>query len=79
MSLSIRDLDRIAEDLQDQGCEVKRTKKGYMVYPPDPEARAFAYHLTPSDENQSRQLGRDIRRAGLRVPDVIPLGKRTNG
>jgi len=73
--LSTRELTKVAEDLEAQGCRIRRTKSGYMVYPPN-GVRAFAFHLTPSDENAERQLGRDIRNAGLVVPVAISLGKR---
>lgn len=75
MSLSIRDLERVKDELEAQGCEAKKTKKGYMIYPPEGR-RAFTFHLTPSDENQARQLARDIRRAELEIPTCLPLGKR---
>ncbi len=77
MGLSIRDLESVADNLGAQdGVRVKRTESGYMVFPPN-HGRAFAFHLTPSDENQARQLARDIRRAGLVIPSVLPLSKRS--
>ncbi len=65
MGLSTNDLDRVAKDLERQGAEVKRTRKGYIVFGPK---GSLAYHLTPSDENQERQMARDIRRIGLDIP-----------
>lgn len=76
MGLSIRDLEKVAEELAAQpGVRVQKTTKGYMCFPPD-GGRSFSWHTTPSDENQSRQLARDIRRAGLVIPRMLPLTKR---
>ena len=79
MGLSIRDLERVADELAAQpGVRVKPTKKGYICFPPN-DGPAFSWHSTPSDTNQGRQLARDIRRAGLVIPLVLPLTKRTSG
>jgi hypothetical protein len=76
VSLSIADLKRIASDLEAQGARVKVTKKGYIIFC---EGGSLAYHLTPSDENQQRQLARDIRNVGLEIPACMSQRKMGKG
>jgi hypothetical protein len=76
MGLSTRDLERVADELEAQGAKVKRTKKGYIVFC---EGGSLAYHLTPSDENQERQMCRDIRKAGLEIPPSLSQRKMGKG
>lgn len=72
MALSTRELSRVADELEAQGAKVKRTKKGYIVFC---SGGSLAFHLTPSDENQQRQLARDIRNIGLEVPACMSQRK----
>jgi hypothetical protein len=76
MGLSTKDLARIADELEAQGARVKKTKKGYIVFC---DGGSLSYHLTPSDENQQRQLSRDIRNIGLEVPACMSQRKMGKG
>lgn len=58
------DLVRTAEA---QGWRVKETKKGWLLFPPDPKAEAVALHKTPSDHRWYLNAVKALTRSGLIV------------
>lgn len=59
-------LRRIVNDLAEQGCKVKETRKGYFIGFPNGETTV--YHHTPSDVRAQKNNRARVRRAGLHWP-----------
>lgn len=55
----------LLKELESQGASIKRTKKGYMIYPPDRGKRAVMIHLTPSDRRSWKNMIAELRRSGF--------------
>lgn len=62
-----RGLRTLLKELERQGGRVKETKKGFMVYPPDPKASPVAIHKTPSDHRAWNNMRAELRRSGFNV------------
>lgn len=53
--------------LDAQGWRVKRTKNGYMAYPPDKSQDPVSIHLTYSDRRAWNNQTAELRRNGFNV------------
>lgn len=51
-----------------QGWRVKRTKSGWMCFPPDRSKPAVTIHNTPSDGRWYNNALAQLRRSGLDMP-----------
>lgn len=49
------------------GWRIEERRKGYLVFPPDPEARAISIHKTPSDRRWRKNTVASLRRAGAPI------------
>lgn len=58
-------LKALLKELQSQGFRIKESKKGYMVYPPDPAKPPVAIHHTPSDHRAWANMITQLRRCGF--------------
>lgn len=64
--MRLNDLIRAAEE---QGFEVRRTKKGHWQFkPPDPNKQIVVLSGTPSDHRSERNALARLRRSGLIYP-----------
>lgn len=61
-----RRIERIVDDLIDQGARAKRTTNGWQVYLPD--GSIVTIHLTPSDHRADANTRSRVRRSGLEWP-----------
>lgn len=59
-------VDRIVDDLIEQGATAKRTKAGWMIFLPD--GSSMTLHLTESDHRADNNSRGRVRRAGLEWP-----------
>jgi hypothetical protein len=60
------EMKAIVKGLAQQGCVIKDTAKGWMVYCPNGEM--VSMHKTPSDHRALRNARSRIKRAGLTWP-----------
>jgi hypothetical protein len=66
--------DKLIAHLESQGAEVRKTKKGIMIYGPPPTNGTFTMHNTPSDHRSLANDMAGLRRIGLTHPlDSKPL------
>lgn len=63
-----RELRRIFAELTEQGFRTTETKKGWIVYPPDPSRGVVVAHSTPSDHRAIKNFVGDLKRAGFEPP-----------
>lgn len=61
-------LRRIYARLRAQGWRTAKTRKGTILYPPDPSRGVVVVHGTPSDSRAIRNFEADLRRAGYEPP-----------
>jgi len=67
-ALSAKELDKVLDDLESQGCSIKRVKKGYMIFFPNGDSTCF--HATPSDYRAIMNMRSRVIRANLTwLPD----------
>lgn len=60
-----KDMRRIFVELSAQGFRVEEGKKGWKIYPPDPEGTIVVVHSTSSDSRAFQNVVSDLRRAGF--------------
>jgi hypothetical protein len=60
------ELRRLVFHLEDQGCRVRQTKKGWFIQFPD--GTGTALHKTGSDVRGPKNLRAQVRRAGMNWP-----------
>lgn len=60
-----KELKKLFAEIEAQGGRIKPTKKGYMIYPPDPTKDGVAVHKTPSDHRAMLNMRAELRRAGF--------------
>lgn len=65
MALDWRDILRAALE---QGWRIEPTKKGFGLFPPDPDQPPYFVHKTPSDVRAIRNNLAELRRRGLVYP-----------
>lgn len=68
MALSIREQERIIQDLIQQGCTTRETKKGTIVYFPDGVSMLTLHRSSPSDQRAEKNMRSIVLRAGLEWP-----------
>lgn len=61
------DWKKIIRECERQGARIEQTKKGLMIYPPDPTKQPVSVHRTPSDRRALQNTLRDLRHAGFDV------------
>lgn len=66
-TLSTKDLNRLLDGFEDQGCTVKPCSDGYRVLPPN-GGKPLTVHLTLSDARGMKNLRADARRVNLTWP-----------
>ncbi len=66
-TISTKELKRLIQGLESQGCRTKAVKGGYQFFPPN-NGRPFTLHLTLSDGRGMLNLRADARRANLSWP-----------
>lgn len=60
-----KELKKLLRELKSCGWEIKETKKGYLLFPPDKKAGAVAIHKTPSDRRAWANMLSELRRHGF--------------
>lgn len=66
--------DKLIAHLESQGAEIRKTKKGIMIFGPPPTNGTFTMHNTPSDHRSLANDMAGLRRIGLTHPlDSKPL------
>lgn len=61
------DWKKLIAECERQGARIEETKKGLMIYPPDPTQRPVAVHRTPSDVRAIQNVISLLRRSGLDI------------
>ncbi|WIC89453.1 HicA-like toxin [Microbacterium phage BAjuniper] len=61
-----KDLKKLIRKVEDQGCEVRVSTKGHVLFDKDGQ-RVAVTGSTPSDKRSFRNLTADLRRAGYEV------------
>ena len=61
-----RDVERLVDDLEKQGCKIKGTKAGYLVGFPNGES--MTVHLTSSDTRAIRNTRARVEKNGCTWP-----------
>ena len=56
----------LVEQVRAQGWQVKETKKGFMMYPPDKSLSGVAVHGSPSDRRASANIRSELRKRGFK-------------
>lgn len=64
--MSYKKLHKLVKDLEEQGCRVRPTAVGYVLY--FPNGASTAIHKTPSDYRAMRNMRAFVRRQGLSWP-----------
>lgn len=62
-----KELNKLFTEIEAQGGRIKPTKKGHMIYPPDPDRNPVSVHRTPSDHRAMLNLRAELRRAGFNL------------
>lgn len=58
-------LKDLRAELEAQGFEIRETKKGFMIIPPDPAAQVVVVHKTESDHRAASNTLARLRRSGF--------------
>lgn len=58
-------LKKLFTELERQGGEIRETRKGWMIYPPDEDADLVLIHGTPSDRRAWANMISQLRRSGF--------------
>ena len=59
-----KELKKLLKSLEAQGWRVERRKKGWMVYPPEPDKPAVTIHETLSDHRSWKNQMAALKRSG---------------
>lgn len=70
-----KDFRKYLKAAGDQGWQVKETKKGLQLIPPDPTREIVTIHRTPSDRRALANVLAEMRRQGLIWPWPPKRGK----
>lgn len=64
--LTYGNIEKLLKSLEEQGCRIRETKKGWFVY--FPSGDSTIYHKTPSDHRAMKNNRARVRRNGLHWP-----------
>lgn len=71
--------DSVLEAALAQGWRKEKSRKGYMLYPPDLSKRPVAVHRTPSDRRALKNHIAEMRRQGFIWPWTEPRRQGREG